>query len=242
VVVYFHGGAFALLSAASATYDAMCSRLYRDLHAPEHRCPATFDDGGGWPSTEMGGRGGRTRAGAPRGSPSGGSSSSAPSPPISSSIRELVPNPAMAMSASPAPTFISSPTSTPRRQTPTFMAYPVDAQRRPRVHHPQHRASPARVRPLCWRGPRLPLTSSTRSILRTAQKSRKTGPSRHGRPAVVVGAPVRAATGPRRGRFVRHAQRLAVTCSAYFCRCLPRRVKGSAPSPPRDRTGPTPAW
>jgi acetyl esterase/lipase len=55
VLVYFHGGAFALLSAASAPYDAMCRRLCRDLRAvvvsvdyrlaPEHRCPAPYDDG-----------------------------------------------------------------------------------------------------------------------------------------------------------------------------------------------------
>ncbi|KAJ1292235.1 hypothetical protein BS78_02G376500 [Paspalum vaginatum] len=55
VLVYFHGGGFALLSAASAAYDAMCRRFCRDLGAvvvsvnyrlaPEHRCPAAYDDG-----------------------------------------------------------------------------------------------------------------------------------------------------------------------------------------------------
>ena len=55
VVVYFHGGAFALLSAASVPYDAMCRRFCRELGAvvvsvdyrlaPEHRCPAAYDDG-----------------------------------------------------------------------------------------------------------------------------------------------------------------------------------------------------
>ena len=55
VLVYFHGGGFALLSAASAPYDAMCRRFCRELGAvvvsvnyrlaPEHRCPAAYDDG-----------------------------------------------------------------------------------------------------------------------------------------------------------------------------------------------------
>ncbi|CAN6206274.1 unnamed protein product [Urochloa humidicola] len=55
VVVYFHGGGFALLSAASPAYDAMCRRFCRELGAvvvsvnyrlaPEHRCPAAYDDG-----------------------------------------------------------------------------------------------------------------------------------------------------------------------------------------------------
>ncbi|CAL5085074.1 unnamed protein product [Urochloa decumbens] len=55
VLVYFHGGSFALLSAASPAYDAMCRRLCRELGAvvvsvnyrlaPEHRCPAAYDDG-----------------------------------------------------------------------------------------------------------------------------------------------------------------------------------------------------
>ncbi|RCV14254.1 hypothetical protein SETIT_2G410900v2 [Setaria italica] len=55
VLVYFHGGAFALLSAASAPYDAMCRRLCRELRAvvvsvdyrlaPEHRYPAAYEDG-----------------------------------------------------------------------------------------------------------------------------------------------------------------------------------------------------
>ncbi|CAD6216902.1 unnamed protein product [Miscanthus lutarioriparius] len=55
VVVYFHGGAFALLSAASVPYDAMCRLFCRELGAvvvsvdyrlaPEHRCPAAYEDG-----------------------------------------------------------------------------------------------------------------------------------------------------------------------------------------------------
>ncbi|KAL6841880.1 hypothetical protein ACP4OV_028392 [Aristida adscensionis] len=55
VVVYFHGGGFALLSAASAPLDALCRRLCRGLGAvvvsvnyrlaPEHRFPAAYDDG-----------------------------------------------------------------------------------------------------------------------------------------------------------------------------------------------------
>nr|CAB3455136.1 unnamed protein product [Digitaria exilis] len=55
VVVYFHGGGFALLTPASAPYDAMCRRLCHELAAvvvsvnyrlaPEHRYPAAYDDG-----------------------------------------------------------------------------------------------------------------------------------------------------------------------------------------------------
>jgi acetyl esterase/lipase len=55
VVVYFHGGGFALFTAASAPLDAMCARLCREVGAvvvsvnyrlaPEHRCPAAYDDG-----------------------------------------------------------------------------------------------------------------------------------------------------------------------------------------------------
>ncbi|XP_062190292.1 probable carboxylesterase 18 [Phragmites australis] len=55
VVVYFHGGGFALLSAASVPYDNMCRRFCRELGAvvlsvnyrlaPEHRYPAAYDDG-----------------------------------------------------------------------------------------------------------------------------------------------------------------------------------------------------
>ncbi|KAI5008377.1 hypothetical protein ZWY2020_009425 [Hordeum vulgare] len=54
VLVYFHGGGFALLSAASAPLDAMCRRFCRELRAvvvsvnyrraPEHRYPAAYDD------------------------------------------------------------------------------------------------------------------------------------------------------------------------------------------------------
>jgi acetyl esterase/lipase len=55
IVVYFPGGAFALLSAASYVYDAMCRRFCRELGAvvvsvnyrlaPEHRYPAAYKDG-----------------------------------------------------------------------------------------------------------------------------------------------------------------------------------------------------
>uniref|UniRef100_A0ACD5YYG2 Uncharacterized protein n=1 Tax=Avena sativa TaxID=4498 RepID=A0ACD5YYG2_AVESA len=55
VVVYFHGGGFALLSVASTPFDAMCRRFCRELGAvvvsvnyrlaPEHRYPAAYDDG-----------------------------------------------------------------------------------------------------------------------------------------------------------------------------------------------------
>ncbi|KQK14954.1 probable carboxylesterase 18 isoform X2 [Brachypodium distachyon] len=55
VVVYFHGGGFAFLSAASTPLDGMCRRLCRELGAvvvsvnyrlaPEHKFPAAYDDG-----------------------------------------------------------------------------------------------------------------------------------------------------------------------------------------------------
>uniref|UniRef100_A0ACD5YYJ0 Uncharacterized protein n=1 Tax=Avena sativa TaxID=4498 RepID=A0ACD5YYJ0_AVESA len=55
VVVFFHGGGFALFSAASRPYDALCRRLCSGLGAvvvsveyrlaPEHRFPAAYDDG-----------------------------------------------------------------------------------------------------------------------------------------------------------------------------------------------------
>lgn len=55
VVVYFHGGGFVLLSAASRLYDSFCRRLCRELRAvivsvnyrlaPQHRCPTAYDDG-----------------------------------------------------------------------------------------------------------------------------------------------------------------------------------------------------
>jgi hypothetical protein len=39
VLVYIHGGAFALLSAASVPYDTMCCRFYHELRASS--CPST---------------------------------------------------------------------------------------------------------------------------------------------------------------------------------------------------------
>ncbi|KAL6604610.1 hypothetical protein ACP70R_043037 [Stipagrostis hirtigluma subsp. patula] len=55
VVVFFHGGGFVYLSAASFAYDAVCRRIARESGAavlsvdyrrpPEHRFPAAYDDG-----------------------------------------------------------------------------------------------------------------------------------------------------------------------------------------------------
>uniref|UniRef100_A0ACD6A2R0 Uncharacterized protein n=1 Tax=Avena sativa TaxID=4498 RepID=A0ACD6A2R0_AVESA len=55
VVVFFHGGGFAYLSASSLAYDAACRRIARYCGAavlsveyrrsPEHRFPAAYDDG-----------------------------------------------------------------------------------------------------------------------------------------------------------------------------------------------------
>ncbi|KAL6660548.1 hypothetical protein ACP70R_001583 [Stipagrostis hirtigluma subsp. patula] len=55
VIVFFHGGGFAFLSAASPAYDAACRRIARYSgaavlsvdyrRAPEHRFPAPYDDG-----------------------------------------------------------------------------------------------------------------------------------------------------------------------------------------------------
>ncbi|CAO2143786.1 unnamed protein product [Urochloa humidicola] len=55
VIVFFHGGGFAFLSAASPAYDAACRRIARYSNAavlsvdyrraPEHRFPAAYDDG-----------------------------------------------------------------------------------------------------------------------------------------------------------------------------------------------------
>uniref|UniRef100_A0A0D9XQP1 Alpha/beta hydrolase fold-3 domain-containing protein n=1 Tax=Leersia perrieri TaxID=77586 RepID=A0A0D9XQP1_9ORYZ len=54
VIVFFHGGGFAFLSAASAAFDGVCRRLCREVNAvlsvdyrraPEHRFPAPYDDG-----------------------------------------------------------------------------------------------------------------------------------------------------------------------------------------------------
>jgi gibberellin receptor GID1 len=54
VVVYFHGGAFCALSAADVAYDTFCRKLAGRLTvavvsvdyrlAPEHKCPAAYDD------------------------------------------------------------------------------------------------------------------------------------------------------------------------------------------------------
>ncbi|CAH9142995.1 unnamed protein product [Cuscuta epithymum] len=55
VIVFFHGGGFAFLSADTKEYDAVCRRIARKVMAvvvsvnyrlaPEHRYPAQFDDG-----------------------------------------------------------------------------------------------------------------------------------------------------------------------------------------------------
>uniref|UniRef100_A0A0E0EW70 Alpha/beta hydrolase fold-3 domain-containing protein n=1 Tax=Oryza meridionalis TaxID=40149 RepID=A0A0E0EW70_9ORYZ len=55
VIVLFHGGGFAFLSAASAAYDVACKQIARYAsaavlsvdyrRAPKHRCPAAYDDG-----------------------------------------------------------------------------------------------------------------------------------------------------------------------------------------------------
>ncbi|KAJ1275224.1 hypothetical protein BS78_05G120200 [Paspalum vaginatum] len=55
VIVFFHGGGFAFLSAASPAYDAACRRMARYAsaavlsvdyrRAPEHRFPAPYEDG-----------------------------------------------------------------------------------------------------------------------------------------------------------------------------------------------------
>ncbi|CAN6380986.1 unnamed protein product [Urochloa humidicola] len=55
VIVFFHGGGFAFLSAASPAYDAACRRIARYANAavlsvdyrraPEHKFPAPYDDG-----------------------------------------------------------------------------------------------------------------------------------------------------------------------------------------------------
>ncbi|OWM69439.1 probable carboxylesterase 18 [Punica granatum] len=55
LIVYFHGGGFATMSAASRPYDAFCRRLASELSAivasveyrlsPEHRFPSQYEDG-----------------------------------------------------------------------------------------------------------------------------------------------------------------------------------------------------
>ncbi|GLJ42896.1 hypothetical protein SUGI_0889130 [Cryptomeria japonica] len=55
VVVYFHGGGFCMLSAAQQLYDEFCRRLAKRRRvvvmsveyrlAPEHKCPAAYNDG-----------------------------------------------------------------------------------------------------------------------------------------------------------------------------------------------------
>ncbi|KAL6219245.1 hypothetical protein ACLB2K_012451 [Fragaria x ananassa] len=55
VIVFFHGGGFVFMSAASKPYDDFCQRLARELPAvvisvnyrlsPEHRYPSQYDDG-----------------------------------------------------------------------------------------------------------------------------------------------------------------------------------------------------
>ncbi|KAH7833776.1 hypothetical protein Vadar_009632 [Vaccinium darrowii] len=55
VMVFFHGGGFAFLTADAKAYDAVCRRFAREISAvvvsvnyrlaPEHRYPAQYDDG-----------------------------------------------------------------------------------------------------------------------------------------------------------------------------------------------------
>ncbi|KAF9683924.1 hypothetical protein SADUNF_Sadunf04G0064500 [Salix dunnii] len=55
VLIFFHGGGFSFLSAASRSYDAVCRRLAHQIPAvvlsvnyrltPEHRYPCQYDDG-----------------------------------------------------------------------------------------------------------------------------------------------------------------------------------------------------
>ncbi|URE10986.1 gibberellin receptor [Musa troglodytarum] len=55
VIVFFHGGGFAFLSPDSYLFDDVCRRICRTVHAlvvsvnyrlaPEHRCPAPYEDG-----------------------------------------------------------------------------------------------------------------------------------------------------------------------------------------------------
>ncbi|OWM69438.1 hypothetical protein CDL15_Pgr013899 [Punica granatum] len=55
LIVYFHGGGYATMSAASVPYDGFCRRLAGEVHAlvasveyrlsPEHRFPCQYDDG-----------------------------------------------------------------------------------------------------------------------------------------------------------------------------------------------------
>ncbi|XP_061988856.1 probable carboxylesterase 18 [Rosa rugosa] len=55
IIVFFHGGGFAFMSASSKLYDDFCQRLARELPAvvvsvnyrlsPEHRYPCQYDDG-----------------------------------------------------------------------------------------------------------------------------------------------------------------------------------------------------
>ncbi|KAG5521586.1 hypothetical protein RHGRI_033967 [Rhododendron griersonianum] len=55
VIVFFHGGGFVYLTADAKAYDAVCRRFARKVSAvvisvnyrlaPEHRCPAQYDDG-----------------------------------------------------------------------------------------------------------------------------------------------------------------------------------------------------
>ncbi|XP_021852582.2 probable carboxylesterase 18 [Spinacia oleracea] len=55
IIVFFHGGGFSLLSAASSVYDAVCRRFARELKvvvcsveyrlSPEQKFPSQYDDG-----------------------------------------------------------------------------------------------------------------------------------------------------------------------------------------------------
>ncbi|KAJ3675499.1 hypothetical protein LUZ60_004541 [Juncus effusus] len=55
LIIYFHGGGFVFFTPASRSYDSWCRRICSELQAivisvnyrlaPEHKCPAPYDDG-----------------------------------------------------------------------------------------------------------------------------------------------------------------------------------------------------